>query len=129
MWWLTVAVLAAALTLNACTTAPRGPSVMVLPGAGKSLDQFQLDDAACRQWATQQVPAGGDSSWMLQRRYDIAYQQCLYAKGHQIPGVSRPSGPTSPPGPVPGQRVPAPPPNAGTPPSDAPPPPPPPPAR
>lgn len=29
-----------------------------------------------------------DSQWQLQRRYDIAYQQCMYAKGNQIPGVA-----------------------------------------
>lgn len=28
------------------------------------------------------------SEWQLQRRYDIAYQQCMYAKGNQIPGVA-----------------------------------------
>lgn len=27
------------------------------------------------------------SGWQLQRQYDIAYQQCMYAKGNQIPGV------------------------------------------
>jgi hypothetical protein len=29
------------------------------------------------------------SGWELQRRYDIAYQQCMYAKGNQIPGDMR----------------------------------------
>ncbi len=28
--------------------------------------------------------------WELQRRYDIAYQQCMVAKGNQVPGVHRP---------------------------------------
>ena len=117
--WRTILPLAATLTLGACAPAPRGPSVMVLPGAGKPLDQFQLDDGACRQWAAQQVGAGGgDSSWMLQRRYDIAYQQCMYSHGHDIPGVSRATGPA----PAPGRRVPNPPPDAGTPPPGTPPP-------
>ena len=30
--------------------------------------------------------AGASSEYQLQRRYDIAYQQCMYAKGNQIPG-------------------------------------------
>lgn len=30
------------------------------------------------------------SSMSLQRRYDIAYQQCMYAKGNQIPGYAQP---------------------------------------
>jgi hypothetical protein len=35
-------------------------------------------------------PAYG-AGWEVQRRYDIAYQQCMYAKGNQIPGVVRSS--------------------------------------
>ncbi len=31
--------------------------------------------------------AGASSEYQLQRRYDIAYQQCMYAKGNQIPGA------------------------------------------
>jgi len=51
--------------------------------------------------------AGYGASWTIQRRYDIAYQQCMYAKGNQIPGFpaaytlapplpSRPSPPPPP---------------------------------
>lgn len=29
------------------------------------------------------------AGWEAQRRYDIAYQQCMYARGHQIPGLQR----------------------------------------
>ena len=132
--------------LSACATVPTGPSVMVLPGGGKPFDQFQSDDAMCRQWAYQQTGttpgqaanesgitsamvgtvigaaagaaigaaagnpamgaaagAGGGlllgsaagvsgaqySGYQAQRRYDISYQQCMYAKGNQIPGVAR----------------------------------------
>lgn len=45
----------AALLLGACTTMPTGPSVMVLPGTGKSFDQFKADDFECRQFASYQV--------------------------------------------------------------------------
>ena len=38
-----------------CTTLPSGPSVMVLPGSGKTFDQFRADDAECRQYASMQV--------------------------------------------------------------------------
>jgi hypothetical protein len=34
---------------------PTGPSVMVLPGEGKSFDAFRADDAVCRQFAYEQV--------------------------------------------------------------------------
>src|SRR5438876_11565064 len=101
MRWPRVVTLAVALALAACRTLPVGPGVMVLPGAGKPLEQFQLDDAACRQWATQQVVAGGGDSWMLQHRYDIAYQQCMYSRGNLIPGVAPSSGAPAPPPPPP----------------------------
>lgn len=34
--------------------------------------------------------AANESSMSLQRRYDIAYEQCMYAKGNQIPGYPAP---------------------------------------
>src|SRR2546425_11895306 len=47
--------LVAGLLMTACATVPTGPSVMVLPGNGKHFEQFQADDAVCRQWAAQQT--------------------------------------------------------------------------
>ena len=47
--------IAACLLLSACATVPTGPSVLVLPGTGKNFEQFQVDDAVCRQWALQQT--------------------------------------------------------------------------
>jgi len=48
------------LLLGACAVeAPSGPSVPVMPGDGKTLSQFQQDDATCRQFANQQT--GGAS--------------------------------------------------------------------
>jgi len=38
-----------------------------------------------------------DSEYALQRRYDIAYQQCMYAKGNVIPGGRRYYAPPPPP--------------------------------
>src|SRR5437868_1980024 len=49
-----------ALALGACAVMPSGPSVTVLPGTGKSFDQFRADDSACRQYALGQV--GGVTS-------------------------------------------------------------------
>jgi uncharacterized protein YcfJ len=51
----TLALLLAAIGLSACTVMPTGPSVMALPGTGKSFDQFRADDGSCRQYALQQV--------------------------------------------------------------------------
>ena len=49
--------LAVGFLLSACTTVPTGPSLMVLPGSGRSFPQFQADDAACRSWAALQTGA------------------------------------------------------------------------
>jgi hypothetical protein len=172
-----------ALVLGACATVPTGPSVMVLPGSSKTFEQFQADDAACRQWASQQTgtsagkastnatatgavagtliggaagaaigaaagnPAagaaiGGGAGLLggsaygagqaqgayhsVQQRYNMAFMQCMYAKGNQIPvargslpaytsapAVVAPPPPPPPPAKTPA-AVPAPPP--GTPP-------------
>lgn len=48
------AVLALTGLLGACAYLPAGPSVMALPGTGKTFDQFRVDDANCRQFALQQ---------------------------------------------------------------------------
>ena len=134
------------LVISGCATMPSGPSVMVLPPPGKSFEQFQTEDAVCRQWASQQIGLGpqeaanqntaqgavigtavgaglgaaigsvsgsagagaaiGAASGLLigasagaengrvyglqaQRRYDIAYMQCMYAKGNNVPGMTR----------------------------------------
>jgi hypothetical protein len=45
----------ALLALGACVTLPSGPSMMSLPGTGKSFDQFRADDFECRQYANTQV--------------------------------------------------------------------------
>jgi hypothetical protein len=45
------------VVVGGCATIPAGPSVMVWPGPGKPFEVFQSDDAACRQWASQQVGA------------------------------------------------------------------------
>lgn len=43
------------LLLSACATIPSGPSIMALPGSGKSFDQFRDDDIYCKQYAHDQV--------------------------------------------------------------------------
>lgn len=52
---LRLSPLIALLAVAACATIPTGPSVMVLPGTGKSFDQFRADDADCRQYALGQI--------------------------------------------------------------------------
>jgi hypothetical protein len=146
-WYLLPFV--AIVGLAGCATIPTGPSVMVLPGQGKPFEQFQAEDAVCRQWAGAQAgttpgqastesalssaaigtllgaalgaaigAASGDAgigaaigagsgalggtmvgvdasqaaAGSVQWRYDVAYQQCMYAKGNQIPmrGMTQP---------------------------------------
>jgi hypothetical protein len=50
-----LAALFALLAMGGCTVMPTGPQVMVLPGTGKSFDQFRLDDMDCRQYASMQT--------------------------------------------------------------------------
>jgi hypothetical protein len=52
--------------------------------------------------------AGGASAATLQARYDMAYVQCMYAKGNQVPGAPAPAAPSTPP-PPPGTPPPPPP--------------------
>jgi hypothetical protein len=139
--WLAPAV-AAAVLVAGCASLPPGPSVMVLPGTLKTFEEFQTDDAVCRQWAALQTGTtrkraasestvsgatvgtllgaavgaafgalAGDpgigaavgagtgllggaaagagaaeaGAYEVQHRYDIAYMQCMYSKGNQIP--------------------------------------------
>jgi hypothetical protein len=57
--------------------------------------------------------ASSRSGYSLQQRYDIGYQQCMYAKGHQIPMAASRYTPRRAPAP---RVAPPPPPPAGTPP-------------
>jgi hypothetical protein len=120
-------VVLVALVLGACVAAPTGPTVMALPGDGKSLEQFNADDAKCRQYAAQSVATTKPQSPQL--GYDMAYVQCMYATGERVPvgggrgyaeqgqGSATPSA-----GPAPART---PPPGTPPPPPGAPPPPPP----
>lgn len=53
-------VAAGALLVGACTVMPTGPSMLVLPGTGRSVDNFRYDDNECRQYAFAQI--GGTSA-------------------------------------------------------------------
>ncbi|WP_179402726.1 hypothetical protein [Burkholderia guangdongensis] len=134
----TGAICAMAGLVGACVYMPVGPTVMALPGSGKTFDQFRADDANCRQYAFEQsggvsagqastasalgsaavgtalgaaagaalggghgaavgagagLLAGGavgagaaqGSAYDVQRRYDYAYLQCMYAAGDRVP--------------------------------------------
>lgn len=133
-----VGIVGAATLLAACATAPTGPSMLVLPGTGKSFETFRFDDFECRNFAVNQAgapaadqarqdsmvrgaalgtvvgavagaaingsrgagvgagtglllgtasgtSAAGSDSYSTQRRYDHAYVQCMYSKGHRVP--------------------------------------------
>ena len=73
------------------------------------------------------VQAGAASAATLQARYDMAYLQCMYARGNQVPGpAATPSLSYVPPPPPPPGMVPPPPRAAPPPPPPGSPPPPPP---
>jgi len=117
--------------LAGCASTPSGPGVLVLPGSGKSFDQFRADEQECRQYAQAQIAGGTDGSLAgagpsdpsgrtLQQRYDFGYTQCMYAKGHKIPMAREQAERYSPP-PRSGSTPPPPPPPAGNPPAGVPP--------
>lgn len=57
---MSVPAIVGVLALGACAVPPpAGPSVMAMPGRGKNFAEFQQDDAACRQFASQSI---GNSS-------------------------------------------------------------------
>jgi hypothetical protein len=133
-----LALLVSLTCASACSVLPTAPSVMALPGTGKTFDQFRADDASCRQFAFNQVGgvsanqaatasavgsaaigtglgaaagaafnggsgaavgagvgllvgsvfgagAAQSSAYEVQRRYDYAYLQCMYAAGDRVP--------------------------------------------
>jgi len=80
---------AAMFAATGCITLPTGPNVMALPGMGVSFDHFRNDDTVCELYAGTQVGSGtsslSGSEYEIQQRYDVAYVQCMYAKGHRVP--------------------------------------------
>jgi len=172
-WQYGILAILAVTILGGCATMPTGPTVMVMPGAGKPFEVFVADDNMCRLWAERQIggaspsqtanqnlatgavvgtllgagvgaaigsatgnagpgaaigagaglltgtaaagPPAYASQYALQRQYDIAYMQCMYSKGNQVPGVRRRTAYAPPPPPprasagswvtVPGQYV------------------------
>lgn len=149
-----LAPLGALLLLAGCVSVPTGPTLQALPGSRKTFEQFQVDDAGCRDYAIAQVggaPAdransaavgsavagtvigaaagaalGGShhaagvgagvgllagsaigaeqaygSYHASQRRFDHAYHQCMYARGHKVPVHARYAAPRRTPRPAP----------------------------
>ena len=136
--YATFSIAATLVGLAACTSAPTGPTVAVMPRAGKPFDVFQKEDQECKQFAIsstndtsnaalkegatsaavgaalgavagaviqggnhQNVGTGAGVGLLggaamgaanaagkknqSQTQYNIAYQQCMYAKGNQVP--------------------------------------------
>ena len=50
------------LLLGACSVMPSGPSALVLPGTGKSFEQFRTDDFSCRNYAQSQLSGAQQAS-------------------------------------------------------------------
>jgi len=56
------------LALSACTAVPpSGPSVVAMPGQGKSWAQFQQDDAYCKSYAQAQMPDASQTAQASQQ--------------------------------------------------------------
>ena len=95
-----VKVIAAALALSGlallagCATVPTAPTVMALPGSGKSFDAFRFDDGDCRNYASQQVGAVSNDSAVRSAVVGTAIGAVAGAAigGHQGAGVGAGTG-------------------------------------
>ena len=52
---LSIFFLTGLVLVGGCAMTPTGPSVLVLPGTGKTYEQFRSDDYYCRQIALMQI--------------------------------------------------------------------------
>lgn len=86
---LTFLVAVATVGATACASTPTAPSIMALPGAGKTHEQFRTDDARCRKVAATELQTTPPGTVPAQGRYDIVYSQCMYAEGNLIPVPGR----------------------------------------
>lgn len=115
-----LALIAVMLASAACASTPTGPSVLVLPGTGKSHDQFRVEDAQCRERAARELHTTERGTVSDQNRYNMVYVQCMYAQGNQVPvpghGWRSPTSEATPAARPPG----VPPPPEGVPPSPPP---------
>ena len=48
--------------LVGCAQTPMGPTVQVMPGPGRSFDQFQTDQLVCKNYAQQQVQGQAENA-------------------------------------------------------------------
>ena len=145
-----VAAISALALLGGCATQPLGPTIPVMPPAGKSMESFQQDEDYCEQYAadrasgrvkqanddelrrgiiggalgaglgalagnTKGAIAGGIIGSVIgsssgagydqhrvQRTYDVAYGQCMTARGNEVGMRHHPRRGYGPPPPPPG---------------------------
>ena len=57
-----LALCGTALMLSACASTPMGPTVRALPAQGKPFEQFQMEQASCKQYAADQVRGQAESA-------------------------------------------------------------------
>src|SRR2546421_1965622 len=86
-------VLCGTALLSACVTVPSGPSVMVLPGANKSFDEFQADGFACNQYAQQMTGNAGQAAADAATANAVAGTVIGAAAGAAIGSVTGRAGP------------------------------------
>jgi uncharacterized protein YcfJ len=81
-----------AAALNTAKTAIVGAAIGALAGAvaGGGKSKNAGTGAAIGMVGGTAVGAtqGNETAREVQRRYDIAYQQCMYSKGNQVPGYA-----------------------------------------
>jgi uncharacterized protein YcfJ len=84
---------------GAAAGAALGAASGALMGAGREGPTESLAGAGLLVGTAAGANAATASAMTLQRRYDIAYMQCLYAKGNLVPGYPAPHYAPPPPPP------------------------------
>jgi hypothetical protein len=101
------------VALAGCVPQTMAPTVVVTPGSGKSTADFAADQSGCTAQANQQmapavqaansqlvgnallgvtpdqtVQSAQSAQTTLQQQYNVAYSECMYAKGEFVPGMT-----------------------------------------
>lgn len=82
------------VVLIGCASMPTGPSVLVLPGTGRSIDDFRASDFQCRNFAARQIGARSEDPVVRNAVIGTAVGAVAGAAigGHQGAGVGAGAG-------------------------------------
>lgn len=82
------------LLLGGCASVPSGPSMLALPGTGRTFNEFRASDSQCRQYASQLVSGRANDTTVRNAIVGTAVGAIAGAAigGHQGAGVGAGAG-------------------------------------